>query len=30
MSNGINMGFVNNPQAVMGSGYTPGAIAAPV
>jgi len=30
MSNGINMGFLNNPQAVMGSGYTPGAIAAPV
>jgi hypothetical protein len=24
------MGFLNNPQAVMGSGYTPGAIAAPV
>ena len=30
MSNGINMGFLNDPQAVMGSGYTPGAIAAPV
>jgi hypothetical protein len=24
------MGFLNDPQAVMGSGYTPGAIAAPV
>jgi len=30
MSNGINMGFLNDPQAVMSSGYTPGAIAAPV